>query len=95
METNQPPGDTRGPRLLRRRHDGRALAGVAAGLAAYLDLDVATVRIAFVVLSVLGGMAVPAYLACWLLIPEEGTDVALADDLWQEAQDLLHAGRFQ
>ena len=43
------------PRLLRRASDGRMVAGVAAGLAEYFDVDVTLVRIAFVALALLGG----------------------------------------
>ena len=38
-------------------------------------------RIAFVVLTFLGGLAVPLYLAAWLLIPAEGSEIAVADEL--------------
>jgi phage shock protein C len=74
------------PRLLRRPSGGRILGGVAAGLAAYFALDVAHVRIILVALSFLGGAAVPLYLAAWLLIPEEGSGTAIADEV------LTHAG---
>jgi len=73
------------PRLLRRSADGRILGGVAAGLASYFALDVAHVRIGLVALSFLAGAAVPLYLAAWLLIPAEGSDVAIADGLLNHA----------
>jgi phage shock protein PspC (stress-responsive transcriptional regulator) len=73
------------PRLLRRPSDGRILGGVAAGLAAYFALDVIHVRIILVALSFLGGAAVPLYLAAWLLIPEEGSDTAIADEVLNRA----------
>jgi phage shock protein PspC (stress-responsive transcriptional regulator) len=61
---------------------GRMLAGVAAGIADYLGVDVTIVRIAFAVLTVVGGGAgVVLYLAGWLLIPEEGRDQSLASEL--------------
>jgi phage shock protein C len=66
---------------LRRAYQGRMLAGVCAGLADYFGIDVTLVRIAFVVLTFLGGAAVPAYLACLLLIPEEGSDQSIATSL--------------
>jgi phage shock protein C len=56
-------------------------AGVAAGIAGYLDVDVTIVRLAFVVLTLLGGAGIPAYLAGTLLIPEEGSDESLASSL--------------
>ena len=63
---------------LRRSTDDRMLAGVAGGLARYLDVDATLVRIAFVVLTVVGGVGVPLYLASWLLIPEDGADQSIA-----------------
>jgi phage shock protein PspC (stress-responsive transcriptional regulator) len=57
------------------------LAGVAAGMADYFDIDPTLVRIGFVALSLLGGLAVPLYLAGWLLIPEEGADGSVAEEL--------------
>ncbi len=57
------------------------LAGVASGLADYFDIDPTLVRIGFVVLALLGGLAVPLYLAGWLLIPEEESDRSVAEDL--------------
>jgi phage shock protein PspC (stress-responsive transcriptional regulator) len=73
------------PRLLRRPSGGRILGGVAAGLATYFALDVTHVRIILVTLSFLGGAAVPLYLAAWLLIPEEGSDTAIADEVLNRA----------
>jgi phage shock protein PspC (stress-responsive transcriptional regulator) len=66
---------------LRRAVDGRMLAGVCAGLADYLAVDVTIVRVAFAVFTFLGGAGIPAYLACLLLIPEEGTDQSIASSL--------------
>jgi phage shock protein PspC (stress-responsive transcriptional regulator) len=57
------------------------LAGVAAGLADYFDVDPTLVRVGFVVLSLMGGLAVPLYLAGWLLIPDEGADQSVAEEL--------------
>ena len=63
---------------LRRPFSDRMLAGVAAGLARYFGVDVTLVRIAFVVLTVVGGAGIPLYLAGLLLIPEEGSDQSIA-----------------
>jgi len=57
------------------------VAGVASGLADYFDIDPTLVRIGFVALALFGGLAVPLYLAGWLLIPEEETDRSVAEDL--------------
>jgi phage shock protein PspC (stress-responsive transcriptional regulator) len=71
---------------LRRVYEGRMLAGVSAGIADYLGVDVTLIRIAFVVFTFLGGAGIPAYLACLLLIPEEGTDESIASSLLDSFQ---------
>ena len=81
----QPTGQGGGQRL-HRVGRGRMLAGVAAGIADYLGVDVTLIRIAFVVFTFLGGAGIPAYLACLLLIPEEGTDESIASSLLDSFQ---------
>ena len=59
-------------RLTRSPANGQ-IAGVCAGLAEYLDIDVVFVRAAWVVFSIVPGAiigGVLAYLAAWLVIPE-------------------------
>jgi phage shock protein PspC (stress-responsive transcriptional regulator) len=56
----------------RRRSHDRLLGGVCGAIADRTALDVGIVRVLAVVLALLGGAAVPIYLAAWLLIPEEG-----------------------
>ena len=73
------------PGLLRRSVEGRILGGVAAGLAKYFSLDLTLVRIV-VALSFLSGAGVAIYLAAWLLIPEEGSEVAIADGFLNHAR---------
>lgn len=57
------------------------MAGVAAGMADYFDLDPSLIRIGFVALAFLGGVAIPLYLAAWLLIPEEGSPYSVGEEL--------------
>lgn len=81
------PGPDSGPRVgwdeirdlaaIRRTvGDRRRVAGVAGGLARHLDIDPLIVRVAFVVLTFFGGAGLVLYIACWLLVPEEGSDWA-------------------
>ena len=66
-------------RQLRRSADDKMLAGVAGGIARYLDADVTLVRLIIVVLALFSGAGVAAlYLAAWLLIPQDGEDQAIA-----------------
>jgi phage shock protein PspC (stress-responsive transcriptional regulator) len=68
-------------RLTRSRTDVK-IAGVCAGLADYLDVDVVLIRAAWLVFSIVPGAiigGVIVYLAAWLLIPE-ATEVAPPSD---------------
>ena len=79
MSVNANRTEPESPKRLRRSVDGRTFGGVAAGLATFFGLDVTHVRIAFVVLALLGGAGLPLYLAGWVLIPEEGSDTVIVD----------------
>lgn len=57
-------------RLVRPRN-GRKIAGVCLGFAEYFDLDVALVRIVWLVCSLFGLLGVIAYAAAWIIMPEE------------------------
>jgi phage shock protein C len=57
-------------RLVRPRK-GRKIAGVCRGFAEYFDLDVALVRIVWVVCAIFGLFGVVAYVAAWIVVPEE------------------------
>ena len=76
--TDQP---SRADEPLYRPLEGRMVAGVAAGIAQYLGVDVNVVRIVLAVLTVIGGAGIPVYAAGWLLIPDEGASQSIASDL--------------
>jgi phage shock protein C len=67
-----------GKRLLRLRN-GRMVAGVCAGLAAYFKVDVNLVRLGFGVFTVFYGIGVLAYLIAWVILPEEGEDNSILE----------------
>ena len=70
--------DQSGARQLRRSGDGRMLAGVAGGLARYLNADVTLVRIIIAALALFTGVGLALYIAAWLLIPGDGEDQPVA-----------------
>lgn len=55
-------------RLTRDTRHGM-LGGVAAGLGDYLGVDPVLVRVGFVLLTLVHGLGVLCYLACWFLTP--------------------------
>ncbi len=61
-------------KLYRSRTD-RMLAGVCGGLGEYFDVDSTVIRLLFVVLAILGGHGILAYLIALVLIPLEPADV--------------------
>ena len=66
---------------LYRIRDGRVVAGVCAGLAAYFGVDPTLVRLAFAVLTVFGGVGVLLYLGAWVIIPDEVDGTSIADTM--------------
>lgn len=94
-----PTGSTRRPVRLHRSRDERMIAGVCGGLAETLGVDVAILRLALVLATVLGvGAGVILYVACWILIPkaaetgETGTATGTTPHT-EAATDLLPAVR--
>ena len=67
-----------GRRLLRGR-EGRLIAGVASGLAAYFGVDVNLVRLAFAIFTIFYGLGVLLYLVAWVIIPEEGQEGSILE----------------
>src|SRR5580765_3420747 len=71
-----PPGPPPARRLTRRT-DQKVIAGVAAGLGEYFNVDPILFRVGFIVLALLGGAGVLIYALGWWLLPaESGLDGA-------------------
>jgi phage shock protein PspC (stress-responsive transcriptional regulator) len=77
-----------GTRILVRPRKGRMVAGICAGIAEYFGLDVSLVRVIVAVVSVLtGGAGALAYLAAWMIIPDEGEKTSIAQDILGKKQN--------
>jgi phage shock protein C len=77
-----------GTKVLVRSRNGRMVAGVCAGVAAYFGMDVTLVRVIVAVIAVItGGAGFLAYLAAWALIPSEGDNTSIAENLISKNQD--------
>jgi phage shock protein C len=72
---------------LRRSGDDKMLAGVAGGIARYLNVNVTLVRLIIAALTLFTGVGAPLYLAAWLLIPEDGEDQSIAAAWIDSRQD--------
>lgn len=63
---------TRSTVTVRRSRTDRMVAGVCGGVAARLGVDANLLRLGLVLLTVFGvGLGVIAYVAAWILLPEE------------------------
>ena len=60
-----------------KRGPQRWVGGVCGGIADKLNVDVAFVRIAFLVFCLLPGRAVVFYLAAWLILPDQKNSIPL------------------
>ena len=61
-------------KLVRSENNGQ-LAGVAAGLANYFDVDVTLVRLLFVLFTIMGGPGILVYIILALVMPTEASMV--------------------
>lgn len=80
------------PKRLYQISDGAVLSGVCKGIAVYFDVDVAIVRLLFVIAAILsGGFAVLLYVAMMFLVPYANTpeEVAAAGGLPFNARVLV------
>jgi phage shock protein PspC (stress-responsive transcriptional regulator) len=71
MITGMSENNGSGSKRLLRTRDGRMVAGVASGLAAYFGVDVNLVRLAFGVFTVFYGLGILLYLVAWAILPDE------------------------
>lgn len=75
-------------RLTRSSHD-KMLGGVAAGIANYFDIDPALIRIAFILITLLGGSGVLAYIILWIVLPpEEGAVIEPDQQMKQNVEEI-------
>ena len=72
---------------LERSSDAKILAGVAGGLGRYFDLAPAVFRLGFVVLTLLGGAGILVYIAAVLVMPKEGEESSIAEDILRKRRD--------
>lgn len=70
----QPVGSgTSGPKRLYRSSTQKMLLGVAGGLGEYFEVDPTLVRIAFILLTFLGGGGLVLYVVLAIIMPSEAT----------------------
>jgi phage shock protein C len=60
-------------RRLYRSQTRAVIAGVAAGLGEYFDIDPVIIRLLFIVIVFFGGFGIPLYIVLWILLPKKNT----------------------
>jgi len=82
-------------KTLYRSNTDSMLGGVCGGLGAYFDFDSNLIRLLFVVLAVAPGIGIPAYIALWLLVPEESQqeDSTIPDRIREGAEEMADRAR--
>lgn len=79
-------------RRLYRDPERKLVAGVAAGLAAHLGVEVLAVRVAFVVLAALQGAGLLMYAAFWVFVPQAVPPTPPPASRWGRRRQLLALG---
>lgn len=77
----RPSGGEWWSRRPRRSRQDSKVAGVAGGLGRYFGVDPVLFRVAFVVMTIFGGIGVLTYCLAWLLLPADGDEVSAAESL--------------
>ena len=78
-------------RPLCRSSTDRLIAGVAGGIGAYFGIDAVIVRIAFIVLTFLGGAGPFLYLIGWLALPKQDSRSVIAKALGGDSPHRLRS----
>src|SRR3989442_14649843 len=74
------PAPAKAERLVRIRN-GKKIAGVCAGFARYMAVDVTLVRIVWLVISLTAGVGFIAYIVAWIAMPLEEEPVNSSAEL--------------
>lgn len=61
---------------LHRSLTDKKIAGVAGGIAKYIDVDPVIVRVAFIALTVFNGVGLLMYIILWVIVPKENQVLA-------------------
>jgi phage shock protein PspC (stress-responsive transcriptional regulator) len=77
---------------LYRDEEDKILAGVASGIAHYLKVDPAVVRIIFALLAIFGGSGFLIYIILWIVLPSRSLVTNIRKRLYRDPDDKVIAG---
>jgi phage shock protein C len=79
------------PRRLMRSTRERMWAGVAGGMAEYFEIDPSLMRLLWVAAAVVtGGLAVPAYILLWIILPRDERPPVVGPGVWRDWSEEFH-----
>jgi phage shock protein C len=79
--------EANGAKKLVRPREGRMLAGVCAGLGDYFGIDANIVRLVLAALVLFGGLGALIYVVAWAVVPEEGEETSIVENLVNKNRD--------
>ncbi len=59
---------------IHRSQNNKLIAGVAAGLAEYFNIDPVLMRLLFVIIFLAGGSGILLYIILWIIMPKDTPD---------------------
>jgi phage shock protein C len=71
-------------RKLYRSEKNRLIGGVCGGLAEYFNTDPTLVRLIFVILALISGLGIIAYIVLWIITPRASSQDLKANDIVKE-----------
>ena len=77
---------------LYRDENDKMIGGVASGVAHYLNIDPAFIRILFAILLIVGGSGVLLYLICWIILPSKPLQPSVVKRLYRSREERVVAG---
>ena len=77
---------------LYRDEEDKILGGVASGLAHYLNIDPAIIRILFALLVIFGGSGFVIYVIMWIVLPSRSLVTNIRKRLYRDTDDRVIAG---
>ena len=80
------------PRRLYRSENDKLIAGVCGGLANYLRLDPAIVRLIFILFGFGFGLGIPLYFVLWIVLPKKSLALNVRKRLFRNPDDRVIAG---
>lgn len=80
------------PKRLYRDEQDKILAGVASGIAHYLGIDPAVVRLIFAFLLIVGGTGILLYIILWIVLPSKSLVNHVRKRLFRDPDDKVISG---